>query len=66
MRFVLDPTGGPINVALLDSGFSSTRSTFSGRPASRSTARPAIWVWKWLGITLIYWLAALQTIPRDL
>jgi multiple sugar transport system permease protein len=23
-------------------------------------------IWKWFGITLIYWLAALQTVPRDL
>ena len=26
----------------------------------------AVYVWKWFGITLIYWLAALQTIPHDL
>lgn len=24
-----------------------------------------VYVWKWLGITLIYWLAALQTVPDD-
>lgn len=25
-----------------------------------------VYVWKFFGITMIYWLAALQTIPRDL
>ena len=65
MRFVLDPIGGPINVALLDRDCSSVRS-ISRAASPRSTARSAIWVWKWLGVTLIYWLAALQTIPKDL
>ena len=25
-----------------------------------------IFVWKWTGITMIYWLAALQTVPDEL
>jgi multiple sugar transport system permease protein len=24
-----------------------------------------VYVWKWLGITMMYWLAALQTVPQD-
>ena len=66
MRFVLDPTGGPINVALLDSGLLERPVNFLGQASLALYSAVAIWVWKWLGVTLIYWLAALQTIPKDL
>jgi len=66
MRFVLDPTGGPINVALLDSGLLDRPVNFLGQASLALYSAVAIWVWKWLGVTLIYWLAALQTIPKDL
>ncbi len=25
-----------------------------------------IWVWKWLGTSIIYWIASLQSIPNEL
>lgn len=66
MRYVLDPTGGPLNIALLNSGLLAQPLNFLGNAGLALYSAVGIWVWKWLGITLIYWLAALQTIPRDL
>lgn len=66
MRYVLDPTGGPLNIALLNSGILGQPLNFLGTAGLALYSAVGIWVWKWLGITLIYWLAALQTIPRDL
>lgn len=66
MRFILDPTGGPINVALVDSGLLERPVNFLGQASLALYSAVGIWVWKWLGVTLIYWLAALQTIPKDL
>lgn len=66
MRFVLDPTGGPINVALLESGLLDRPVNFLGQASLALYSAVGIWVWKWLGVTLIYWIAALQTIPKEL
>jgi len=66
MRFVLDPTSGPINLALLQSGLLTQPLNFLGQAGLALYTAVGVWVWKWLGITLIYWLAALQTVPNDL
>lgn len=63
--FLLSPFNGPINGLLLDIGLISRPIDFLG---SSDTVMPSVigvYVWKWLGITLIYWLAALQTVPDD-
>jgi multiple sugar transport system permease protein len=66
MRYVLDPSAGPVNLVLLKSGLLDTPVNFLGRSSLALWSAAGVWVWKWLGITLIYWLAALQTIPREL
>ncbi|MDM9629045.1 sugar ABC transporter permease [Rhizobium sp. S152] len=66
MRYVLDPTRGPLNIVLLNSHILSQPLNFLGNAGFALYSAVGIWVWKWLGITLIYWLAALQTIPPDL
>lgn len=66
MRYVLDPTGGPLNIVLLNSHILAQPLNFLGNAGFALYSAIGIWVWKWLGITLIYWLAALQTIPHDL
>jgi multiple sugar transport system permease protein len=63
---VLDPTGGPINIALLESGLIERPLNFLGQGSLALYSAVGVWVWKWVGITLIYWLAALQTIPTDI
>ena len=66
MRFVLDPTSGPVNLVLLQTGLLTQPINFLGQSGVALYTAVGIWVWKWLGITLIYWLAALQTVPKDL
>jgi multiple sugar transport system permease protein len=66
MRFVLDPASGPLNEALLGLHLIDQPINFLGRAGLALYSAIGVWVWKWLGITLIYWTAALQTIPLDL
>lgn len=66
MRFILDPAAGPVNLFLLDLGIIDRPVNFLGRANLALYSAIGVWVWKWLGITLIYWLAALQTIPQEL
>jgi ABC-type sugar transport system permease subunit len=66
IAILLDPAGGLVNQVLLDTGLIDQPVNFLG---STSTALPTLMsidVWKGFGITLIYWLAALQTVPKDL
>lgn len=65
MRYILDPTGGPINFAIVETGILNQPVNFLGSASLALYSAIGIWVWKWLGITVIYWMAALQTIPRD-
>jgi multiple sugar transport system permease protein len=66
MRYVLDPGSGPINLALMQSGLLEQPVNFLGKSSIALWSAAGVWVWKWLGVTLIYWLAALQTVPREL
>jgi raffinose/stachyose/melibiose transport system permease protein len=62
---MLDPAGGFVNEVLRSIGLIDSPITF----LSESYALPTVMgvdVWKGFGITLIYWLAALQTVPEDL
>lgn len=61
---ILD-AGGPISLALVSSGLLDSPVNFVANTHTSLLTGAAVWVWKWLGITMIYWLAALQTIPQD-
>lgn len=63
--FMLSPFNGPINGLLLDMGLISRPIDFLGSSETVMPSVIAVYVWKWLGITVIYWLAALQTVPSD-
>lgn len=65
MRSILDPANGPVNTAMAYLGLPSDFDLLGSSSTSLWTSM-AIYVWKWFGITLIYWLAALQTIPQEL
>ncbi|WP_235912114.1 carbohydrate ABC transporter permease [Ruania zhangjianzhongii] len=56
---------GPVSLALVKAGLLETPANFLADADTSLFAGIAVWVWKWLGITMIYWLAALQTIPQD-
>ncbi|MEO3794708.1 sugar ABC transporter permease [Nonomuraea sp. B10E15] len=57
---------GPVSLALVWSGLIDSPANFAANAGTSLYAGIAVWVWKWLGITLIYWLAALQTIPQGM
>jgi len=57
---------GPLSLGLVKSGLVDNPVNFAANAGTSLYAGIAVWVWKWLGITLIYWLAALQTIPQDI
>jgi multiple sugar transport system permease protein len=64
MQFIFDPSSGPINSALRAFGISDGIS-FLGDSSTALYTVAGVYVWKFFGITMIYWLAALQTISPD-
>lgn len=65
MQSIFDPANGPVNVLLGKLGLGGD-TDFLGSSSTALWTGMAVYVWKWFGITLIYWLAALQTIPSEL
>lgn len=63
---LLSPFNGPINGYLLDGHLVQRAIDFLGTPNLVMWSLAGIFVWKWTGITMIYWLAALQTVPDEL
>lgn len=66
MSFIVSPFNGPLNTVLRSAGLVKAPVDFLGNPATAIWTVIAIEIWKWLGQPMIYWLAALQTIPREL
>lgn len=66
MQFIFDPASGPVNSALLGLGVVDQGINFLGSSSTALWTVVTVFVWKWLGTTLIYWLASLQTVPREL
>lgn len=66
MQFIFDPASGPVNLALQKFGLVHQGVNFLGDSHTALWTVVSVYVWKWLGQTLIYWLAALQTIPTEL
>ncbi|MFC4010510.1 carbohydrate ABC transporter permease [Nonomuraea purpurea] len=65
MQFVFDPASGPVNLALREVGLAPDGIDFLGQSSTALGTTIAVYVWKWFGITLVYWLAALQTVPNE-
>ncbi len=66
MTFIMSPFNGPINTIMLDLGLISRPIDFLGDPKISLYSVVGVEIWKWLGNPMIYWLAALQTIPVSL
>jgi multiple sugar transport system permease protein len=64
MTFVLSPFQGPVNQVLTGLGLVSAPVDFLGDPDTALWSVMAVEIWKNFGITMIYWLAALQTVPK--
>lgn len=65
MQFVFDPASGPINQLLVKLGLLDQGVNFLGDSSVALWTVAGVYVWKWFGITMIYWLAALQTVPEE-
>ncbi|MGW7681002.1 carbohydrate ABC transporter permease [Kribbella sp. NPDC054772] len=65
MQFVFDPASGPVNVVLRKLGVVADGINFLGDPKTALWTVVGVYIWKWFGVTLIYWLAALQTVPDE-
>ena len=66
MTFIMSPFNGPINTIMLDLGLIARPIDFLGDPKISLFSIVGVEIWKWLGNPMIYWLAALQTIPSSL
>ena len=64
---ILDPTMGPVNIILDKLGMQSLASvSLLGNFNTALPTTAVVWVWKWLGNSLIYWIASLQSVPDEL
>ncbi|SHI34973.1 carbohydrate ABC transporter permease [Wenxinia saemankumensis] len=66
MALMLSPFNGPINDLITGAGLVQRAVDFLGSPQLVMWSLAGIYVWKWTGVTMIYWLAALQTVPDEL
>lgn len=64
---ILDPTMGPVNAVMRQLGMKEWENlSLLGNASTALNTAGVIWVWKWLGNSLIYWIASLQSIPEEL
>lgn len=66
MVLMLSPFNGPINDFVQNLSLSASAIDFLGDPAVVMWTLAGIFIWKWTGLTMVYWLAALQTVPDEL
>jgi multiple sugar transport system permease protein len=66
MTFIFNPLDGPVNKVLLQLGLIDIPVDFLGDPDTALWTVVAVYIWKWFGVTMIYWLAALQVVPQEL
>lgn len=66
MSLIMNPFDGPLNAFLLQLGLIDRPIDFLGNPDIALWSVAGVYVWKWMGISMIYWLVALQTVPREL
>ncbi|WP_332445933.1 carbohydrate ABC transporter permease [Sphaerochaeta sp.] len=66
MNMIFDPMKGPFNLLLSQFGLIQGQTHFLGSAETALVTAGCIWVWKWLGTSIIYWIASLQSIPNKL
>lgn len=66
MSLMMNPFDGPLNAVLLDLGLIDRPIDFLGDPDLALWSVAGVFVWKWMGMSMIYWLVALQTVPQEL
>jgi len=66
MNMIFDPNNGPVNLILSKLGLIDNQIFFLGHADTALATSAIIWIWKWTGTSLIYWIASLQSIPNEL
>ena len=66
MNMIFDPNNGPVNLILSKLGLIENEIFFLGHADTALATAAIIWIWKWTGTSLIYWIASLQSIPNEL
>jgi multiple sugar transport system permease protein len=66
MTFILNPWNGPLNQMLVNAGVLARPADFLGNQNTALFVVILVEVWHYAGQYIIYWLAGLQSIPRDL
>lgn len=66
MQSVFGAFNGPVNNALLGLHLLNRPVPWLGQPNTVMGTAIVIFVWKWMGQPMVYWLAALQTVPPEL
>lgn len=66
LSLIMNPFDGPLNAFLLDAGLTDAPIDFLGDPDLAMWSVAGVFVWKWMGISMIYWLVALQTVPQEI
>lgn len=66
LSLILNPFDGPLNALLLDLHLIDRPIDFLGDPKIALWSVSGVFVWKWMGMSMIYWLVALQTVPQEL
>jgi multiple sugar transport system permease protein len=66
MSFIFSAFNSPPNQVLMDLGVVDRPIDFLGSPKTVLWTAIGIFVWKWVGQPMIYWLAGLQTVPTEL
>ena len=65
MQFVFAAYQGPVNEALMALHVLKQPVAWLAQPSTVMPTAMLIFVWKWMGQPMIYWLAALQTVPPE-
>ncbi len=65
MTMIFDPVNGPVNTVLLGIGLISEPIKFLSSSDLTLGTVIGVSIWKNIGVSLVYWLAALQTVPMD-
>ncbi|GAA3130180.1 multiple sugar transport system permease protein [Kribbella aluminosa] len=66
MSFVLGSYQGPVNTLLMALHLTDSPIEFLADPRTAIWSVVGVQIWKNFGMTMIYWLAALQTVPAEL
>lgn len=66
MNMIFDPNNGPVNLILEKTGILHESIFFLGNASTALITSAFIWIWKWVGTSLIYWIASLQSILDEL